>query len=50
MADSRYYQDQVAKIENGGLFSREHCTELTKYQFIKLDNCLKCMMRIETTC
>jgi len=30
MSDSRYYQDQVAKIENGGLFSRERCTELTK--------------------
>lgn len=30
MADSRYYQDQVAKIDNGGLFTRERCRELTR--------------------
>lgn len=31
LGDSRYYQDQVVKIENGGLFSKERCNELTKY-------------------
>jgi hypothetical protein len=31
LGDSRYYQDQVAKIENGGLFNKDKCTDLTKY-------------------
>lgn len=31
ISDSRYYQDQVAKIDNGGLFGKERCRELTKY-------------------
>lgn len=30
LGDSRYYQDQVVKIENGGLFSKERCAELTR--------------------
>lgn len=31
MADSRHYEDPVAKIDNGGLFSRERCRQLTQY-------------------
>lgn len=44
LGDSRYYQEQVAKIENGGLFNRERCTQLTKYPITQIDNCLKCTM------
>ena len=31
MGESRHYEDPVAKIENGGLFNRERCRNLTTY-------------------
>lgn len=30
LENSRTYRDPVAKIENGGLFSKERCREITQ--------------------
>lgn len=49
MSDSRYYQEQVAKIENGGLFTRQRCTEITKFFDSYTGNCSNSTMTIRTT-
>lgn len=50
LGDSHYYQDQVVKIENGGLFNKERCTELTRYMYHHIGNYLKCTMITKTEC
>lgn len=38
--------EEVAKIENGGLFSKQRCQNLVKYFLNDVVKYLKCMMRI----
>lgn len=43
-------EDQVAKIENGGLFSESRCKKLTQYILSYAGKCSKCMMIIKMEC
>ena len=48
MADSRHYEDPVAKIDNGGLFSRERCRQLTQYLSPYIDSSSTCTTTTRT--
>ena len=50
MGDSRRYEDPVSKIDNGGLFSRERCHQLTQYPLFDPDNCSRCTTITKTEC